>query len=152
VLIGANQDSVFRRLADAMGTPALASDPRYATHAARGARQAELDALINDWTAEQSVSAVLARMEQFSVPAGRVFSAPDMVADPHYAAREALVKVAHPEFANLVMQNVIPKLSETPGGVAWAGPAMGAHNRDIYQGLLGLSDDDLMGLESEGII
>ena len=91
-------------------------------------------------------------MIDHSVPAGRIFHAPDMLADPHFAARESLVKVKHPEYANLVMQNVTPKLSATPGKVNWAGPALGAFNREIYGDLLGLSTDDIAGLKSEGVI
>ena len=152
ILIGANQDTIFARLCDAMGTPALAKDARFATHEARGARQAELDALIADWTRPQSAAAVLATMEANGVPAGKIFKAPDMLEDPHFAAREALLKVPHPEFRNLVMQNVFPKLSATPGKVNFAGQPQGASNRNIYQELLGLSDDDLAGLISEGVI
>lgn len=152
IVIGANQNSVFGRLADAMGEPALASDPRYATHAARGERQAELDARIADWTAARTVDDALNQLDTHGVPAGRIYKAADMLADPHFAAREALVKVAHPRFADLVMQNVFPKLSATPGRVQWAGREQGADNHAIYQGLLGLSDDDLAGLRSEGVI
>ena len=126
ILIGANQDSIWARLAQAMGRPELAKDARFATHAARGRNQAELDALIADWTRTQTSAGVLAAMEASGVPAGKIYKAPDMLADPHFAAREALVKVAHPEFANLVMQNVFPKLSETPGKVNWPGPPPGA--------------------------
>jgi crotonobetainyl-CoA:carnitine CoA-transferase CaiB-like acyl-CoA transferase len=152
ILIGANQDTIFARLCDAMGTPALAKDTRFATHEARGARQAELDALIADWTRPQSAAAVLAAMEANGVPAGKIFKAPDMLEDPHFAAREALLKVPHPEFRNLVMQNVFPKLSATPGKVNFAGQPMGASNVEIYRELLGLSDDDMAGLKGEGII
>ena len=152
ILIGANQDTIFARLCDAMGTPALAKDARFATHEARGARQAELDALIADWTRPQSSAAVLAAMEANGVPAGKIFKAPDMLEDPHFAAREALLKVPHPQFRNLVMQNVFPKLSATPGKVNFAGQPMGASNTEIYREMLGLSDDDLEGLRSEGVI
>jgi crotonobetainyl-CoA:carnitine CoA-transferase CaiB-like acyl-CoA transferase len=152
ILIGANQNSVFARLAEAMGRPELAKDARYATHNARGENQQELDELIADWTRPQKAADVLAGMEANGVPAGKIYKAPDMLEDPQFAAREALVKVAHPEFRNLVMQNVFPKLSVTPGKVNWPGQPMGAQNDEIYQELLGLSDDDLAGLRSEGVI
>jgi crotonobetainyl-CoA:carnitine CoA-transferase CaiB-like acyl-CoA transferase len=126
VLIGANQDSVFQRLADAMGEPGLATDPRFATHLARGQRQRELDGRIADWTAARRVAEVLDLMEAHGVPAGRLYTAADMLEDPHFQAREALVKVAHPAFRNLWMQNVVPKLSATPGRVRWAGRRPGA--------------------------
>lgn len=152
ILIAANQDSVFARLCEAMERPDLATDPRYATHHARGARQAELDALIADWTRGFSAAGLLALMDAHGVPAGKIYKAPDMLDDPHFKAREALVKVAHPQFSNLWMQNVFPKLSATPGKVNWPGQPIGAHTDSVYHELLGLSDDDIAGLRQEGVI
>ncbi|MBK5912382.1 formyl-CoA transferase [Rhodothalassium salexigens] len=152
VLIGANQDTVFRRFAAAMGRPELADDPRYASHDARGARQAELDALIADWTRTFAAQDLLDLMAEHGVPAGKIFKAPDMVDDPHYQAREALVKVDHPRFDKLWMQNVFPKLSGTPGQVNWAGPELGQHNDEVYGGLLGKSAQDLAALKRAGIV
>lgn len=152
ILIGANQNNIFARLCVAMGQPALAKDARYATHEARGENQARLDALIADWTRPQRAADVLEAMEANGVPAGKIYKAADMLEDPHFAAREALVKVPHPEFRHLVMQNVFPKLSATPGKVNFPGQPAGAQNHDIYQDLLGLSDEDLASLRSEGVI
>lgn len=152
ILIGANQDSVFARLADTMGEPGMARDPRYAGHAARGARQAELDAFISGWTQTHTTDELLSLLEEKGVPAGRIYTAPDMLADPHFAAREALVKVAHPQFSNLVMQNVVPRLSETPGKVEWAGAPPGHHNVEIYQDLLGMDADEMQELQRLGVI
>ena len=115
VLIAANQDTVFGRLAEAMGRPGLASDPRYATHGARGAHQAQLDALVDAWTQYPDTREVLELMDQFGVPAGLIYRAPEMLEDPHFKARDAIVTVPHPDFGELRMQNVAPKLSETPG-------------------------------------
>lgn len=152
LLIGANQDSVFRRLAKAMGQPELADDERYATHVARGENQQELDDLVSAWTKTLTTDEVLARMEEFGVPAGRMFRAPEMLEDPHYKARNAVVDVDHPVFKNLKMQNVFPKLSETPGEVRWAGPELGQHNDEVYKGLLGMSDEDMAALKDSGDI
>ena len=152
ILIGANQDSVWRRLAAAMGRPELADDPRYATHGARGANQAEIDALIGAWTAGYAAAELLDLLEENGVPAGKIFKAPDMLADPHFAAREALQHVAHPEFAHLWMQGVFPKLSATPGEVAWPGPALGAHNEAVYGGLLGMGAVEREALAADGVI
>ena len=152
IIIGANQNSVWARMAEAMGRPELATDPRYATHMARGERQEELDALISDWTRERTTAEVLALMEAHGVPAGKIYKAPDMLEDPHFQAREALIRVPHPEFANLVMQNVFPKLSATPGEVRWPGQPMGAFNEEIYGGLLGLSSAEQARLAEAGVI
>ena len=121
-LIGANGDAIFARLAAAMGEPELATDPRYATHLARGERQAELDAHIGRWTATLSVEELEALMIAHAVPAGRVFRAADLLADPHFAAREAIVTVDDAELGPVPMQGVFPKFSRTPGGVRCAAP------------------------------
>lgn len=123
LLIAANQDAIFRRLAAAMGTPELADDARFATHNARGRHQELLDTLIADWTRGQSVAAVEALMEQHAVPAGRMFGARDMLADPHFAAREAIVSVETARHGDLPMQGVFPRLTRTPGGIRRAAPA-----------------------------
>ena len=152
ILIGANQDSVFKRFCAAMDRPEMAEDARYATHHARGENQAELDDIINAWSKDFTSADLLALMEEHGVPAGKIFTAPDMLADPHYKAREAIVKVDHPEFANIAMQNTFPKLSDTPGEVHWPGPALGAHNDDVYGTLLGKSADERGRLKAAGVI
>ncbi|MAU41424.1 MAG: formyl-CoA transferase [Kordiimonas sp.] len=152
LLIGANQDTVFARLATAMHRPDLAEDPRYATHLARGEHQAELDDIIAQWTAQKTVAEVEACMEQHGVPAGRLFKASDMLEDPHYRARDTIVDVPHPEFDHLKMQNVFPRLSESPGTIRWPGPDLGAHNADIFQDLLGLDEADIIALREKGVI
>jgi formyl-CoA transferase len=138
VLIAANQDTVFARLAQAMGQPGLATDPRYASHGSRGANQQELDALVERWTQTLSTSEALAAMNQHGVPAGLIYRAPEMLDDPHFAAREAIVTVPHPDFGELRMQNVAPKLSETPGSVRAPSPELGEHNEQVYLDLLAL--------------
>ena len=137
-LIGANQDGVFARLAAAMGRPELASDARYATHRARGARQEELDALIGEWTKTLTIEELEARMLEAAVPAGRVYDAEDMLADPHFAAREALVTVPDAELGEVTMQGVFPKLSDTPGSVRRPAPlVVGQDSADVLKRWLG---------------
>ncbi|MEV6494897.1 CoA transferase [Actinoplanes sp. NPDC051633] len=152
ILIAANQDTVFGRLAAAMDRPEVAEDPRYATHSARGAAMIELDNLIAEWTSTRPADDLLALLHDKGVPAGRIFRAKDMFADPHFAAREAIVTVPHPDFGELPMQNAVPKLSETPGAVRSAGPELGEHNDEIYGGLLGLDDDARARLRADKII
>lgn len=149
VLIAANQDTVFRRLTEAMDRPELADDLRYATHSARGESQQELDDLIADWTGTMSSDVVLELMEKHSVPAGRIYRAPDMLKDPHFAARESIVRLQHPDFGEFPLQNVAPKLSDTPGQVRWLGPKLGEHNREILGGLLGMDDERIVTATSE---
>ena len=152
VLIAANQDTVFRRLAEVMGRPGLATDGRYATHSARGQHMEELDGTIAEWSSTIKADDLLELLHGNGVPTGRIFRARDMFADPQFAAREAIVKLAHPELGEFAMHNVAPKLSETPGRVRHVGPELGEHNEDIYQGLLGLDADAMSSLRSAGVI
>jgi formyl-CoA transferase len=152
VLIAANQDTVFARLAEAMGQPGLGTDPKYSTHGARGANQVELDALVERWTETQSTRQVLDLMDRFGVPAGLIYRAPEMLDDPHFKAREAIVTVPHPDFGELRMQNVAPKLSETPGAVRRPSPAMGQHNDEVYSELLALSAERYAQLKAGKVV
>ncbi len=152
VLIAANQDTVFGRLAEAMGRPELAKDPGYATHTARGANQAALDTLVGEWTGTQTREEVLALMEQFGVPAGLIYRTPEMLEDEHFKARQAIVTTQHPDFGELRMQNVAPKLSETPGGVRAPSPQMGQHNDEVYLDLLGMDASRYATLKSSKVI
>jgi formyl-CoA transferase len=152
-MIGANKDSLWRRLAEAMGQPELGEDPRFATHLARGANQDELDALINAWTRTLTIAETDALMTRFSIPAGRVYRAPDMLADPHFQAREAIIDVETERFGPLKMQSVFPRLSATPGSVRRPAPAVvGQHNAEIYGDLLGLSGAERDALTARGVI
>ena len=135
LLIGGNGDAVFARLAATMGREDLAADPRYATHAARGENQAELDTIVSAWTRNWPLPELLALLEANGVPCGRIFRAPDMLEDPQFAARQSIVEVDHPVFGKVKMQNAFPKLSETPGSVRWPGPALGEHTREVLEGL-----------------
>ncbi len=112
----------------------------------------ELDALIGDWSVTLSADELLARLEQFGVPSGRIYRAPDMLKDPHFAARDAIVTTPHPDFGELKMQNVAPKLSETPGGIRSPSPALGEHNDEIYLRLLGLNAERYAQLKSQRVI
>lgn len=152
VLIAANNDGIFRRFADAAGHPEWAADPAYATHDARGENQAELDAVISAWTATLHSAEVMERMVAASVPAGSIYTAPEMLADPHFAAREAIVEVEAPDLGLLKMQGVFPKLSATPGRVRWTGPTLGQHNDEILGGVLGLSTDERARLHAAGVV
>lgn len=152
ILIAANQDTVFRRLAALMGRPELADDPRYATHGARGAHDEELDALIAAWTAGHDAGGLLDLLHEGGVPAGRIFRAEDMLGDPHFAARDSIVRVPDGRFGELAMQNVFPRLSQTPGSVRWTGPGLGEHNDEVYGGLLGLDEGTRRELHHTGTI
>jgi formyl-CoA transferase len=152
-LIAANQDTVFRRLCVVIGQPELAEDDRYKTHIARGAHMQELDAHIGDWTKTRTVAEVDELMQQAGVPAGRLYRAPEMLEDPQFQARDAIIETPTEEWPNLKMQNVFPKMSRTQGEVRWTGPAtLGAHNEEIYSEMLGLSSEEISALKEKSII
>ncbi|ALL11953.1 CaiB/BaiF CoA transferase family protein [Caulobacter henricii] len=152
ILIGANQDTLFRRLCDLMGRPDLADDVRYKDHAARGAHQGELDARIAAWTADQEIETLLPRLEEAGIATGRIYRAPEMLADPHFAARESIVTVPHPVFGQVKMQNAFPRLSETPGAVRWTAPTLGEHTDAVLREVAGLSADAIAGLRARKVL
>ena len=152
VQIAAGGDNVFQRLVEAMGMPELATDERYSTSRERIARADELEALLADWVGQQMFADIDKRFADANVPFGGIYTAEDISTDPHYAARENLETVTDPDEGDIVMPGVIPKLSDTPGRIAFAGPEIGAYNDEIYGGLLGKSTEELEKLKAEGVI
>lgn len=152
VMIGANQDTVFARLCEAMGSPELAADARYRDHQARGEHQRELDERIAEWTATLETRSLLALLEKHGVPSGLIYKTADMLEDPHFAARGAIVRTEHPRFGTLRMQNVAPRLSLTPSSVRTPAPELGQHNDEVYRGVLGLDDATLAAHRANGVI
>ena len=150
VLIAANADSIFRRLCTAMERADLAADASLARNEGRAARQAWLDAEIERWTAGRSVADILATLEAAEVPASRIYSIADIVADPHYAAREMIRSIALPGGRTLKVPGVVPRLSATPGDFAGGGPALGAHTDAVLREL-GYDQAAIASLRERGI-
>ena len=152
VIIGANQDSVFARLCEAMGQPALASDPRYLTHVPRGENQIALDALIETWTRTLSSAEVQRLCDEHAVPCGPVNRAPEMLADPHIAARGSIVSAQDDVIGEIKMQGVFPALSETPGAVRWPAKAIGADNARVWREIASVDAARFAALKAKGVI
>lgn len=152
VQIAAGGDNVFQRLVEAMDMPELATDERYARSRARIARADELEQLLADWIAERDFHDIEKRFVGANVPFGGIYTASDIAEDPHYAARNNLVTVHDEEEGDVVMPGIVPKLMDTPGRIAHAGPPLGRHNAEIYGGLLKMSDADLQRLAADGVI
>lgn len=131
VVIGANGDSIFKRLMTAIGKPDLANNEKYENNEKRSNHAEFLDGIIADWTKERGIEEVLHVLEKNSIPASKIYSAADIVHDPHYLAREMLLDVDTKEIGTLKMPGIVPKLSDTPGKVKWAGPKLGEHNQEI---------------------
>lgn len=153
IVIGANQDKVFARFAETIGKPEWAEDARYKTHHARGERQVELDNLISDWTRQHTVAEVDAIMSEAGVPAGPIYRPDQMLSDPQFLSRHAIHWEDHPRLGRIPMQNVFPKLSETPGAVRRPAPdTVGQHTDEVLGVLLGFDAVMLAKLRSDGVI
>jgi crotonobetainyl-CoA:carnitine CoA-transferase CaiB-like acyl-CoA transferase len=151
VLIGANADSIFKRLCNAMGRDDLANDASLAHNDGRAARQSWLDGEIEAWTAAHSPSEVLAALETAAVPASKIYSIADIAADPHYAAREMIRQIRLADGATLKVPGVVPKLSATPGDFDGGGPALGEHT-DVVLMELGYDATAIADLRRRGVI
>ena len=153
VVIAANADNPFRRLCEVMGKPELASDERFATHNARGTNMAEIDAIISDWTQTLSSAQVVKLLDEAGVPAGSIYTAREIVDDPHFRERQMVLPWKLDSGEDFPMPGIVPSLSETPGQVLWEGPAKpGSHNREVYAELLGLSAAEIDDLEQRKVI
>ena len=154
VVIAANQDTVFARLCEAMGAPELARDKRFADHGARGRNQDELDAIIGAWAAARAPAEIIETLAAAGVIAGPINTVAEVVADPQLLARDMIVEHFDERLGrNIKGPGVIPKLSESPGGVRHAGPARaGQHNVEVYRDLLGHAADELDRLGKEGVL
>lgn len=152
VVIGANQNTVFQRLCEAMNQPELAENERFVNHQARGLHQEELDTLISNWTRQHYALEIVERLAQAGVPAGLTYRAPDMLQDPHFQARESITRVNDRHFGTLAMQNVFPKLSESPGEIQHTGPDLGEHTVDVLKNWLKLDNTQIDRLAALNVI
>lgn len=154
VVIAANQDTVFRRLCEAMGRPELATDDRFADHVARGRNQDELDKIIGDWAARREPGEIIATLSQAGVISGPINTVAEVFEDPQLQARGMIADHWDERIGrNVKGPGVIPVLSESPGTIRNAGSARpGQHNDEVYSGLLGLSAEELASLKEEGVL
>jgi crotonobetainyl-CoA:carnitine CoA-transferase CaiB-like acyl-CoA transferase len=151
VLIAGNGDSIFKRLAIAMGRDDLAADPTLAHNDGRAARQAWLDHEIETWTTKRTPEVVLAAMERAQVPASKIYTVADIAADPHFAAREMIREIALGDGSRLKVPGVVPKLSATPGGFERGGPALGEHTDAVLRSL-GYDDEAIVKLRAARVV
>lgn len=151
VVIAGNSNPIYKRLMHAIGRADMAEDPQFAQNDGRAAQEKLIDAAIAGWTSAHTIDEVLAVLEGAEVPAGRIYSVKDIVADPHYQARGMLLDTVLPDGVQVKMPGIVPKLSETPGEVRWQGPALGEHTDSVLAGL-GLSEAQVAGLRERGVI
>jgi len=151
VVIGANADSIFKRMMNAIGRADLADDPELAHNDGRVVHTEAIEKAIGDWVAANDLDHVLKVLERAEVPSGKIFDIADVVNDPHYAAREMIREHQLDDGKTLKLPGIVPKLSETPADTKWLGPALGAHTEEVL-GALGYSQEQIRKLKHDGVI
>ncbi|MFM1652039.1 CaiB/BaiF CoA transferase family protein [Brevibacillus sp. B_LB10_24] len=152
IVIGANSDSIFKRMMYAIGRGDLAEDPQYADNQGRAEHADFLDEVIGNWTKQYPLAEVQKRLDEAAVPVGPIYSIEDIVKDEHYKEREMLKSVTLPDGRKVLVPGIVPKLSETPGDLEWSGPKLGQHNQEIFEGLLQFSQEAITELKEKGAI
>jgi formyl-CoA transferase len=152
IVIGGNSDSIFKRLMSAIGREDLGNDARLAQNEGRSKHADEIDEAISAWTRTLPAREAIGRLEAAEVPVAPIYSAADMVKDAQYRARGVFEEVQLKDGERVKLPTVAPKLSETPGGLRWIGPALGEHNTEVYCNWLGYSAAELERLSAQGVI
>ena len=151
IVIGANTNSMFKRLTNAMDKPELGADPRLAENTGRVEHQKEIEEAIEAWTLTLDSTEALLKLNEVSVAAGPILNVKDMFENEQYRARELFQEVTI-DGKPLSIPAIIPRLSKTPGETDFPGPDLGQHNEEVLKNILGLSDEEINTLQKNGII
>ena len=151
VVIGANADSIFKRLMKVIGREDLAADPSLADNAGRAEHGEELDAVIGEWTATHDADEVVGTLNAAQVPSGKIYSMADIARDAHYLARDMIRQVRLKDGTPLKVPGIVPKLSATPGDIEWSGPELGEHTTAVLAAQ-GYSASEIAGLKERRVI
>jgi len=152
IAIACTSDKIFMRLAELQGEPALAGEGKWGKVKDRERYRSEIDAWVAQWTRNFPLHELIARCVEFEVPCAPVYSIAEIFRDPQYQARENIFCVKDPRIGEMAMPNVCPRLSDTPGSIEWLGPELGQHNKEVYNGLLGMSDTEIGECRKRGVI
>jgi formyl-CoA transferase len=152
IVIGANGDSIFKRLTQAINRPDLENDKELTSNDGRAKKAEWIDEQITSWTKTLDSIEALKVLDKYQIPSGPIYNVQDMFQDEHFKSRDMLPSVAIEDFGELKMPGIIPKLSKTPGKIKWAGAKLGKHNNEIYKDLLGFNEEKLKAMELNGII
>ena len=152
ILIAANSDPLFARLAALIGQPDLARDPRFVGNRTRVQNAAELDRMIGAWTSQLGVAEVDRCLTEADIPCTQVYTAAECAADPQFRHRGMVREVEDPQFGQVLHAGIVPHVPETPGVIRWPGPPIGAHTEEVLGEILGLQPTQLETLRQEGVI
>ncbi len=151
VAISTSGDNIARRVMRLVGHPEVLEEPWFQSGGERAAHGDELDAMVGGWIAERDAEEVIRAFEEAEAAVAPIYSVAEVMSDPHFVHRKTIVSVPDPVLGEVKMQDVPARLSRTPGSIRWAGPALGAHNNEVF-GELGLSEQDIQALAEEGIV
>jgi len=152
IVIGANGESIFRRFMMAISREDLAADERLASNEGRSKHVDEIDEAITGWTKGRTSEDALKILSEADVPSGPIYSAAEMLADPHYLARGVFEEADLDGEDKVKLPRLAPRLEATPGGMRWIGPALGEHNTEVYGNWFGYPAAELARLSKEGVI
>jgi len=152
IAIAGSTQALTERLFREMGRPELTGDPRFRTNQARLANVEALDEIVGAWVAQRTQAECIDQLVKAEVAVAPVADFKDLAEDPHLIARKALATIEDPELGTLRMPDVLPRLSDTPGRIRYAGLPMGVHNDEIYRGRLGLTESEVAELRAAGVI
>jgi len=152
VVLVCSSEKTFEYCAKCMGRADMLEDPRFNVNAARLQNSDAVDKAVSDWMGQLDWAEAKKQLDAYGVPASLVYTMEDIFTDEHYAARNNLVEVQHPEFGTLKVPGIAPILSKTPGEIKWPGPPIGAYNDEIYTSLLGMDEKEIADLKTEGVI
>jgi crotonobetainyl-CoA:carnitine CoA-transferase CaiB-like acyl-CoA transferase len=150
--VTAGNDAVFRRLAQLMGRPDLVENIQFRTAIARADHMDDLDDIISDWACQHDAEELERRLNAADIPASRIYTIANIFKDPHYQAREMLVRVADDDLTSVTLAAVVPKLSETPGRIRYCGRRIGQDSQRVFADLVGLSEIEIRHLAEQGVI
>ncbi len=151
IVIAGNSDAIYRRLMNAIGRPDLASDPKLQSNEGRVTCEEEIDGAIAGWTAGVGTAHAIQVLQDADVPCDRIYSAADIMVDPQFREREAIVDTELPDGTSVAMPGILPKLSETPGRQRWLGGEIGQHTDEILREM-GFDVEEVARLKSAGIV
>jgi len=152
VQISASGEKQFQRLATAMNQPDLLTEPRFAEMRLRDENNDELTQIIADWVALHTAQDVEDVLAQHGVAAGRIQNIEELLAHPQVIAREDFVTIEDDVFGEMLLPNVLPRLSRTPGSIKRTGPRLGEHTEEILGGLLGKTSQEIDSLRKLGVV